>query len=545
LANIIFISHSSNEECKGLRAKHIAYILGKGGDMMSIKKEYLIKKSNQQRIIVGINEHNHIFTCTELNPMDKEIISKDKILDYSIDIDTHDNLHMVTLNSAGELKYYLNQGKTWGSKIISKFDIKSNNYKYMKIFALNHGVHLIYSFNNLLQPGLWTVKHSMFAQGKWKNFRVCDIFSGKYMHPFIVDKDSKNNLYVAFKGYSKSENDNHIYMSKFNSSYQVWSSPEKVSGSNISNNNPFLYIDKTNNLHICWSSIIKNNLQVCYSYKDSSHPKASWSEPKTITENNTNCLNPIMYEYDDVLYIFWIQGDGLYYKSSKDKGTTWSKAIAISVKSSINIIQYQHMTKLDEISNELKNCCFYGYWEERVKPLGIEENTLTKAVLSNSPNLSHNTSNKKDEEPEIKPPILSEKNSEAKLEKKVTYKTLETRVLDIEQTIKEILSSISSLENNYDKIISKLDDISTQHNITSEESEKIRRDYNVLNHQLTDINSSIQAHIENISSINSQYIDVINNIQLEYQKLNILLEQNVEASTGGLIKKIKDFIKIG
>lgn len=249
-------------------------------------------------------------------------LSNHFVLDFSVEIDDNDNIHLISITNDGNLIYYMFSSDNWVQKTITKLDIKSNIYKYLKL-KLNEGkINIFYSYSNLIMPNVWRIEHIFNNNGKFSKKTIISFTSGKLNSPYEVELDSFKNIHLLYKNCIN--NLNQIMYSCFNYLTGKWITyPKKISILNTDNLHPFLFIDTRGNIHSIWCELKNSNINLIYNKKPSTGiNKNKWLKIN-LPSLGDNCSHPILFEEDKILKIIYRHNNYIRSLHSEDYGNSW------------------------------------------------------------------------------------------------------------------------------------------------------------------------------------------------------------------------------
>ncbi len=272
--------------------------------------------SINKTVYVKIMKNGKVYFTTKID---------ENILSYSVDIDNSGVFHLVGMTSSGVLRYYIHRNNQWKYSYLTKYDPKSYRFKNLKIFIIDNQIHILMAISNISHSELWVLKHHYFNNQTWFNKKVCDIITEKYDIPFHVDIDHYHHIHIVFK--SLYHNQYQIYYCNYHPGYNLWSFPQKISSISQDHSHPFILCDSMNGAHVAWTCFHKDNLQICYLYNPKiNSSKNYWSKMKILSNQETNCSHPIIFQVDHEIKVVWKQG-GRYFTKNRDLyDNTWNKS---------------------------------------------------------------------------------------------------------------------------------------------------------------------------------------------------------------------------
>lgn len=320
-----------------------------------------------------LNSHRCI--CYDIFSSDNRLIGKEKLgqegtIDFSVTIDNRDNILLVCITKDGMMEYYFFNDSNWVKKTLSRLDIKSNIFGNLTLLNTNSYTHILCNKANLLNTMITSIEHIYWNEDSINKSTVTSYLSGKLHSPFQVAIDGDNNLHLLYKAFYKENN--QLFYCKLNALNNRWSSCELVSNLTEDNCHPHLHIDTNNNLHMVWSTIEGSNFIIKYKRKgDISSGKGGWSEVKTLTNNNTNSLSPIIVQVDNKILILCKQGALISEIASEDFGLSWTPPNNNKAYSLENPMLIKYITNDADEKGTYNISKVFGEINQQVKVVGV------------------------------------------------------------------------------------------------------------------------------------------------------------------------------
>jgi hypothetical protein len=297
------------------------------------------------------------------------IIFKQSIVDYSVDIDQNDIIHILFLSSDGNLRYSV-YPQNYQDKILATFDLQNNYVSFLSLKLLLLDIHVFYMVRSKLSSLKLTIFHNMWHKSKWTSQKISDITSVKYAYPFFIDYDSKKNLYVFF---SKNCTD-FFSIKKYSTEFNIWVDfDDSLTIENV--NNVSFFIADNDIAIISYNQSINKNIQTFIKYKDLVNINSSWSSPILIS--NTNSIRPSVFTKDNHIYIMWEDGYNIVYRKTSDINLNWSEKKFLTFKND-NIINAVYRSN-NYIDSSFKNSYVYLTINPFPNPIINEENTYNES----------------------------------------------------------------------------------------------------------------------------------------------------------------------
>lgn len=286
---------------------------------------YIIVNSKNEAFRFYLGEDSKIkYEFYDINQslVDEFLVSEDKIISFSIDIDYNDRIHLIYLNSEGKIYYLLYSSNKWAKKLLTQLDIKSNYYNHLTLKLNKEKVHIFLSFSNLINKKVWTIQHLIGTKGNWEKMNVISFTSSKMMPLYSLDFDKFDNIHMLYS--SSLEGLQVIQYINFNSSSKKWCQvPQLITKPELINSNPQILVDLKDNIHILWLTHDGNLSRVKYKrFSGLNVNKNTWKEEST-SELYSDKLHPVIFQYKDSINILSIFNNEIKCLTSNDYGYHW------------------------------------------------------------------------------------------------------------------------------------------------------------------------------------------------------------------------------
>lgn len=443
---------------------------------LTADQQYLVRtnKNLTYHFFLSNDKSLHYSIYANNNTLLENNLLVTSILDFSVTIDRREKIHLICVTKEGDLLYYINQNDKWNYKTISKFDIKSNIYRYLMLYVNDNHTHIIYTKTNLLTPMLSYVEHIYWNETGIDRLVVGNYLHGKYPSPLQVSIDSLKNLHLVYKVYYK--NNHQLYYNRFNLSTKKWSISELVTNSQEDHSHPYIFIDKNDNLHLVWCTIQQNNFILKYKKKTNViDPRSKWSNTQILSNKNSNNHSPILIQESNTLKIYCKQNNQIIEIISKDFGYSWETVGNNLYKiEDSKIIRYSSSPEIDE-NFFIKH--LYGNITDTIEIVGIDLFNSTENETSIEPEVLKPqdpiiSTIKETEEYELKNPVVNsastndfytiknehDQSTEIIKELLSNYKILEMQLTEIEGKKQEFAKNIADCEINLNLLEEKIVD---------------------------------------------------------------------------------------
>ena len=289
-------------------------------------QSYLIKNAKNLSFFFYLDKHkilNYKTFSTENELIEEQQVYQQTILDFSVVIDTKDQIHLICITKDGNLLYFINAQNKWENKPLARLDYKSNSYKHLTLIQRKDYTHIFCNKSNLLNPMVTSIEHIYWNDKLFNKGTIISYLPGKYHAPFQVDIDSINNVHLIYKVLHR--NNHQLSYCKFNVFNKKWSTGEIITNLQEDNSHPFMLIDKKDNLHLAWCTITDNNFTLKYRRKSSIiNQKSKWSQVAQLSNKNANYLSPVLQQEGNTIKLLSKQNGTINEITSEDYGMNWS-----------------------------------------------------------------------------------------------------------------------------------------------------------------------------------------------------------------------------
>ncbi|MCY6356047.1 hypothetical protein [Clostridium sp. ZS2-4] len=455
--------------------------------MLSNKGNYIVKTSKNRFYKFYINNKKLVTEKFIGNQKINQAILDEEILNYSLDIDKYDKIHLIYLTINGALKYTSYPSNNNHMNILT---LKNNlSIDTLDIKVLESDIHIFYKTNSLYKNKS-LLYHHYFHNNNFLDEEMIEINCPKYVCPYFVDS-YKNNIYMLYcNDYDKSQ----YKIKKFNSFTNLWCDFENNIVIKDANNLNF-FVTPNNIGIISYNKAINKNLQTLIIYKDFNTTDSIWSQNICISNNNVNSFKPIIFSKQKYTYVVCKESDSIIYRRSNDL-IHWSKEHILNTKQK-NIATYAY------ISNNSNDSIF------KINTIYLSCNEALCPIKRSESNYPSHTSNSTD---------LS------------IYK-----LPDADKPLQTNTSAAPEI--NYDEIINEKD--RTIHSINSMNL-YLTDQINILNHELNDYEMLLEK-LNAEKLLNNQKHN--KNISYYERQINTL-KSKINESSINTNKKIQSMLKI-
>jgi hypothetical protein len=253
------------------------------------------------------------------------ILIANKVLSgFAADMDEKGNVHLLCQSLSGELVYWHYNGQQWCKQMLSKYDPTRYILKYPVLKLSGSDIHIIFALGNMYNTADRRMYHYLWHQAQWKTLKIGSLNIGCFINPFWVDWDRDGNIYLLYSD-RDNNNINRIYYAFFDAGFQIWSAPQPLTPNDKSSGCPTLLIDGSN-MHLAWNIACNNRICVEHAIIPLNKCReASITRSSVVSPDNTDAEHPLLFSFEQKLWLIWISNTGINRIYSNDQGITWHK----------------------------------------------------------------------------------------------------------------------------------------------------------------------------------------------------------------------------
>ncbi|AKA71826.1 hypothetical protein [Clostridium scatologenes] len=541
---------------------------------------YIIK--NSENIIYKFNlDSSHNLIVESYNDLDtsanvnNRFTYKQYVLDYSVDMDDKDKIHIAFITEDGLLKYstldFPNIEKTISS-VYSK-DYKIN---YVTIKIISSDIHIFYMIQSKYNVDKWSIHHSFFHNNLWVSKKLTEISFIKNSLPYNIDF-YKNNIYIFH-----STNISYQYcIQKFSISFSLWSTIEN--NINLMNcQNAEFFINETGIGIICYNSYINRSINTLLKFKDFNVNSSAWSDDLLAKTNNFDSSLPSILYNNDAIFLFWKENNTLFLGKSFYKTASLIEIKSILLKSIIISCKYiaketsyhayknnflffisinplnsifednnvKDFLKVDIIRIDQKFNPLNGPLKETLKIIAKNSGLINKTIYNDNGDFENE---KLENEEKIDTSKDESKECMDSQNNKIDYlqDTLNSKNAEIEQlknTIDLREDEIEKFKNIITSNENEIEQLKNSFNLKQNELNQSNTNLNLKNTEIEHLKNNLKSSEVEIESLNSSYSSLKNLasekdllIQNLYSQIQELENRNIEDLQ---ISKKKSFIDL-
>lgn len=248
-------------------------------------------------------------------------ITEEPLLCYDLDIDQDDCIHLVTVSSRNEIRYFIYAKNSWNNTLLYRYNPSKQEYISIAIKKTPDFLHVFCIVKDIPHASQ-ALMHYLWDGSGWKAHTLATL---QNVDPYFDIANSYNDeIYILFANTSGEIING--YFSNLHRNVNRWTNPIQFA-SNIYPHSYNMFIDSENTLHFVWQC----DSGIYYRKKfQGGWPKNTWSDIKKITSYNKPCF-PIVMAIRFSLWILWLEENQLYCSMSSDMGATWTNPFKYQV----------------------------------------------------------------------------------------------------------------------------------------------------------------------------------------------------------------------
>lgn len=236
---------------------------------------------------------------------------------FFADIDYDDNFHILYQDKAGNIFY----SRISDGNIINVPVLNSKQPSpYDKHFYLIPSKSVIHLFFTIHYNDACILSHQTVTGSTASRPRVIDYILRNEL-PYTVIYDRPGNFYALYQ----SSDGKYLQTGykKYTSAQNFWGEFIPVTKFNGDTEFPRAIIDNKDIIHLCYQRRGERQYEMVYQQKVPD--KNLWTGEIVIHSSASPFTDSSIVWTNDTLYIFWVRSDVVYFSSSNDKGSTWTK----------------------------------------------------------------------------------------------------------------------------------------------------------------------------------------------------------------------------
>jgi hypothetical protein len=539
---------------------------------------------NSQNVIykfwLDSSNNLNVESYNELNPRtNTKFIYKSSVLDYSIDIDDIDRIHIIFVTKDGVLNYSMLDSPDL-EKTISSIPSKDYKIDYLTIKYISSEIHIFYMVQNKYNIDKGSINHSFFHNNTWILKKFDEALLAKNSLPYSVES-YKNNLYILYSTIIP----NQYCIQKFNISFSIWTTIEKdILLTNCQNVE--LFINSLGIGVICYNLYVNRSINTLIKFKDFNVSSSVWSDSLLVKNNALNFSLPSILCNNDALFLFWQENTTLFLRKFFYETTSLGEKKLIPYKDIV--FSYKYITNKNPYRTIKNNFLFFTdttpphtileqnsikdflktdskKLEQKFNPLNGPLKETLKIIAENSNNNSKEKFDKKNENIDtlkldkynynannLKIPINLIYAEIDQLNNSLSLKDNELENFKNTLDLKE--SEIEQLRNNLRLKESEIQQLKNNFNSEENEIEQFKNSLNLKNTEVEQLKNSLILTSSEIQRLNASFSStktliaekdlLIQNLYTKIEQLELQLQSEKENIETSQIQKKKSFLNL-
>ncbi|MDD2573887.1 MAG: hypothetical protein WCS98_03370 [Bacillota bacterium] len=439
----------------------------------------------------------------------------DNVLDdFSVDADSKGSLHLICLNTKGELIYFVYNGTHWYNKVLAAFPLDRYKLKHLTISCRSKHINVFFAVCPIKSPSVCTIQHNFWNGSKWANFKVARITSDGSIDPFYVGYDHAGTIHLVYKAPRLGVE--QLYYCKFRSDYSIWGNPERIT--TVGGGDAYHYALTNNNdtLHLVWNYLVNGVNHIKYLQRTKiSYQRAVWKNDSIISGEGADDEQPLFYIIGNTQWVVWVHKGLLFGSFSYDEGKNWTSPVRIDTPLDFKLKIYKVV--LDRsVYSEISVLLAYGY--ER-------EGDIIIPVIDDVFDGEH----PKAEDQKVSIDVDEDKIKEYAIEAKNFISKLVEEVGKIEGKKKEIEGMIMKQTDEIKQSCDDLEEFKKEVQRLGERLEHIKNENSGIMSSISNWQNKFKEHQHALDEMTNKHIE--------------LWEKSKGFSERGLVRKILDYFK--
>lgn len=430
----------------------------------SESRQYIFKQSagkmwnfyhdNKQGLIYSIMTKRNTWT-------DPAVLQKDTYKSFFADIDYEDSFHILFQDNKGNISYSLvDNGSAITVPVLkSKAPAVYNKHLHLIPFKKSN-VHFFYT---LQHNESMILGHQILAGGKLGNPRVVDYVSGNSC-PYSVVCDKSSGIYAFYQ----LSDGKHLQLGykKYLPAQKNWTEFTSITSHSDDCEFPRALADGKNIIHLCYQRRVSKQYELVYQQKIPD--KNIWTNDVIIHTSAYPFHEASILCINETMIIYWIRDDIIYYSSSNDSGSTWSKPTRYGFPYVRQLVCMSYKTNspyenekviVRDIPGSFVNGLKMAFYQDAAGgDNNLTADELKNMIVESLKLLKGSVEELKESDISLKAEILDLRTSQEQLEKEVTKYSLKLNLAENQiNQAKSINSRFESLKGDMDEVKSRLE----------------------------------------------------------------------------------------
>lgn len=420
---------------------------------------------------------------TKENKIDNEV------LDFTVKIDSHNNIYIIYSIKGGELKYSIWENNQWLCKTLYIFDNKDYEISELNVNTIERYTHIFFIAKNKNKQ--CALIHFVWGNEENSINIICNLsfIQQAYSH-YQTEVSNEGNISLFF--INNQENEAAIKITEYKEN--KWSAPKRLYGINGNNINfcTLQYNGKINILNLSKERSV-------YSLEQVLIEQDGKMKSNKIYEGLVEPKNYSLFEMNKVLWAMWSDGEKVFTSSYKGH---WSEAVLYDNEIKEGISTYKYLST-NNIYINIKAKYILGTMPPEIKLFFLQDKkkgyTEYPQISSNGMEdmenlLQYNREEKKHNNTENDILILKKNNKN--FEKKII--DLQLQLQQRQRIIEESGENFQRLTNARKKAEEKLNILNEVHQAAIRELEEMKKQKTALDNIAFELKSKVkERNIDN------------------------------------------------
>jgi hypothetical protein len=256
-----------------------------------------------------------------------------EILEFAVNIDVKENVHIVYINKKRQLKYCVWENSQWLGKVLYNFEDNNYDINELALIIKEDSIHIFFILKNLNTKYKASLMHYLWQGEKYELNTICNInlIADVNAH-YYVEIESENKIYLLF--ISGGENGATLRVCRcMNNTWSKIKNLYIIRGSKI----VFYSLIYENKFHI----LNLSREHSIYSLEYVSVDFDGNMKSTKVNESLEEIINPVLFIKENELFALWQRESNLLCSSFKDY---WQNPMKLNSEDDDVILVYNYIT---------------------------------------------------------------------------------------------------------------------------------------------------------------------------------------------------------
>lgn len=347
-------------------------------------KHYILRNSSDKIFDIFHSEKNGLCCSmlTKRNTWSEPVVIQKSIRSpFCADIGPDDSLHILFQDGHGNVYYSRLADESVKTVPVLSSKSPSNYNKHMLLLPFKSCTHLFYMLSHNKASML---VHQTLEGETPGNPRVVD-YVATSSFPYSIVFDKSGNIYAFYQ--SSDGKSLQIGFKKYSAMQKKWSGFTPITSSKGDHEFPRSVIDNRGIVHLCFQKRVEKQFELVY--RQLLPDKDIWSDEQLIHSSlHPFNLYSVVFTSENIS-ICWVRDDTVFFSSSSDFGTKWSKPARHSLNPGKQLVCISYRTnaafETDKINAfEMPGCFINGFRLAFYQPPSDGFNSFTVDELRNT-----------------------------------------------------------------------------------------------------------------------------------------------------------------